>query len=111
MTAPVRYYTATNKAFDLVLNHFDLRDQDMPEPSKTIDMRSFTHDKGLVWLEFLGEHSLIDAFSWDSEGCIKRRALFGLKPEATREATQDETRQMLSCGLTATKQGILCLGV
>ena len=89
---PVRYYTATPKAFDLVLNHFDLREKDMPEPSKAIDMRSFTHDKGLVWLRIFWENmGLIDAFSWDSEGCIKRRTLFGLKPEATREAIQDKT--------------------
>jgi len=89
---PVRYYTATAKAFDLVLNHFDLREKDMPEPSKVPDMRSFTHDKGLVWLRIFWENmGLIDALSWDSESCIKRRTLYGLKPEATREAIQDET--------------------
>ena len=88
---PVRYYTATPKTFDLVLNYFDLREKDMPEASnKIIDMRSFIHDKGLVWLRVFFENmGLIDAFSWESEGCIKRRTLFGLTPEIIKTRMRD----------------------
>lgn len=77
---PVRYYTGTRKAKEVVMDFFGLDELEIADGRSAIELAQFTHDKGLVWIRiFLENMGVINSWSWDGEITYKHRELAGRK--------------------------------
>lgn len=77
---PVRYYTATRKAKEVVMDFFGLDEFEVADGRSSVELAQFSHDKGLVWIRiFLENMGVVEPWVWDSEVTYKHRELAGRK--------------------------------